>query len=356
MRVSILDLKAQYAKLKQPLDEAVLRVLASGRHVMGPELEAFEKELAAHLDIPYAVGVSSGTDALLAAAMTVDMGPGDDVVTTAFSFFATPETAVRLGARPIFADLAEDSFNVDVDDMLNKITPRTKLLLPAHLFGLQMDMTRLAETGIPVIEDAAQTLQRGIGQKTLCATLSFFPSKNLGAAGDGGAVVTRSAELADKLSIMRQHGSRPKYVHHIWGGNFRLDPIQAAVLRVKLQHLDAWNAQRQRNALRYIEQLKETPLLLPQDVPGHVWHHFVVRAPRREDLRKHLGERGVDTEVYYPLALHLQPCFARYGYKAGDCPRAEAACAEALALPVHPDLSDEQVDYVAEQIRCFYQK
>lgn len=356
MRVSILDLKAQYAKLKQPLDEAVLRVLASGRHVMGPELEAFEKELAAHLDIPYAVGVSSGTDALLAAAMTVDMGPGDDVVTTAFSFFATPETAVRLGARPVFADLAEGSFNVDVDDMLNKISPRTKLLLPAHLFGLQMDTTRLVETGIPVIEDAAQTLQRGIGQKTLCATLSFFPSKNLGAAGDGGAVVTRSAELADKLSIMRQHGSRPKYVHHIWGGNFRLDPIQAAVLRVKLQHLNDWNAQRQRNALRYIEQLKDTPLTLPQDAPGHVWHHFVVRAPRREDLRKYLAESGVDTEVYYPLALHLQPCFARYGYKQGDCPRAEAACAEALALPVHPDLSDEQVDYVAEQIRCFYQK
>lgn len=354
MRVPLLDLKAQYAKHKPALDEAALRVLASGRHVMGPELEAFEKELAAHLHLPHAVSVSSGTDALLSAAMAVGIPAGSEVVTTAFSFFATPETAVRLGAKPVFADVSPGSFNVNIDDMLNKISKKTSALIPVHLFGEQLDMTRLAATGIPVIEDAAQTLSPGIAQKTACATLSFFPSKNLGAAGDGGAVVTTNPELADKLSIMRQHGSRPKYIHHIWGGNFRMDPMQAAILRVKLKHLDAWNAQRRKNALRYIERLAGTPLLLPQDCPGHVWHHFVVRGPKREELRKHLASLEIDSEVYYPLALHQQPCFAQYGYKAGDCPNAEAACAEALALPVHPDLSDDQIDFVAETVTRFY--
>lgn len=354
MRVPLLDLKAQYSKLKPAIDEAALRVLASGRHVMGPELEAYEKELAAYLDLPHAVTVASGTDALLSAAMALGIQPGDDVVTPAYSFFATPETAVRLGARPVFCDIEEDGFNADVNDFLNKITPKTKLLLPVHLFGVQMDLSKLIATGIPVMEDASQTLAVGIGQKSACATLSFFPSKNLGAAGDGGAVVLRDPKMADLLGILRQHGSRPKYVHHVWGGNFRMDPIQAAILRVKLKELPGWNAARARNAARYTERLLGTPVRTPKDAPGHVWHHYVIRAPKREELRKYLVEREIDCEVYYPLALHLQPCFAHYGYKAGDCPRAEAASQDSLAIPVHPDLSDDQIDFVAQTIRNFY--
>lgn len=365
MRVPLLDLCAQYQKLKAPIDAAVARVLASGRYVMGPELQSFESELAAYLGTRYVVAVASGTDALLSAAMALEVGLGTgqdgagldtdaEVVTTAYSFFATPETAVRLGARPVFADLAEDSFNVDVNDLLNKCSKKTRLILPVHMFGRRLAVEPLVATGIPVIEDSAQTLVPGIGQQAACATLSFFPTKNLGAAGDGGAVVTSDAALYEKLQTLRQHGSKPKYIHHLWGGNFRMDPIQAAILRVKLPHLDAWQRERRRNADRYRERLADLPLRLPEDHPEHVYHHFVVRAPRRDELKAFLAAREIETEVYYPLALHLQPCFARFGYKPGDCPRAEAASAEALALPIHPELSAAQLDFVAESIRLFY--
>ncbi|MFO0576627.1 MAG: DegT/DnrJ/EryC1/StrS family aminotransferase [Polyangia bacterium] len=369
MRVPLIDLSAQYNALKPALDAAVARVLTSGRYVMGPELTAFEQELGAYLGGLHVVAVSSGTDALLSAAMALEIGLGTgarfgctpapaafdaEVVTTAFSFFATPETAVRLGARPVFCDIEEESLNADVDDMLGRVTPRTQAFLPVHLFGRRMELSRLIATGLPVLEDAAQTLVPGIAKDTACATLSFFPTKNLGAAGDGGAVVTRDAQLADKLGVMRQHGSRPKYVHSLWGGNFRMDPIQAAILRVKLQHLDSWNAARRSNAARYRERLADLPLRLPTDEPGHVYHHFVVRAPRRDALRAFLSERNIETEVYYPVPLHLMPCFAQFGYKSGDCPRSERAAAEVLALPVHPDLSADQIDFVAEQVRAFY--
>lgn len=364
MRVPLIDLSAQYQALKPAIDAAVGKVLASGRYVMGPELTAFEQELGAYLGGLHVVAVSSGTDALLSAAMALEIGLGTgsrfgctrdaEVVTTAFSFFATPETAVRLGARPVFCDIEEESLNADVDDMLAKVTPRTQAFLPVHVFGRRMDTSRLVATGIPVLEDAAQTLVPGIAQTTACATLSFFPTKNLGAAGDGGAVVTRDAQLADKISVMRQHGSRPKYIHSLWGGNFRMDPIQAVILRIKLKELDRWNATRRKNAERYRERLAGVPLRLPKDEPGHVYHHFVVRAPRRDELRAFLSQREIETEVYYPVPLHLMPCFAQLGYKSGDCPRAERAAAEVLALPVHPDLSEAQIDFVAEQVRAFY--
>ena len=364
MRVPLLDLSAQYQNLKAPLDAAVARVLASGRYVMGPELQAFEQELATYLGTPYVVAVASGTDALLAAAMALEVGLGTgqdlsaahgaEVVTTAYSFFATPETAVRLAARPVFADLAEDSFNADVNDLLNKCSKKTRAILPVHMFGRRMEVERLVATGIPVIEDSAQTLVPGIGQKAACATLSFFPTKNLGAMGDAGAVVTSDVKLYDKLQTLRQHGSKPKYIHHLWGGNFRMDPLQAAILRVKLQHLDVWQRQRARNAERYRHQLAGLPLRLPEDHPEHVYHHFVVRAPRRAALKAFLQSREIETEVYYPLALHLQPIFAQFGYKAGDCPRAEAASAEALALPIHAELGADQLDFVAESVRQFY--
>lgn len=377
MRVPLLDLCAQYQSLKAPIDAAVLRVLASGRYVMGPELTAFEEELARYLGVKHAVAVSSGTDALLAAAMALDLGigcglggespeqrlqAGGEVVTTAYSFFATPETAVRLGLRPVFVDVGEDGFNPDIDQMLARITPQTRAILPVHLFGRRIpdaDLKRLSDTGLPVIEDAAQTLVPGIGRQTACATLSFFPSKNLGAAGDAGAVVTDSTELYDRLTIMRQHGSRPKYVHHVWGGNFRMDPIQAAILRIKLQHLDGWHRQRRQNAAHYRAQLAELSargLVLPEDHPEHVYHHFVIRTPQRDELRKYLAEREIETEVYYPMALHLQPCFSHLGYRPGDLPRAEAAVRESLALPVHADLSSDQLDFVAESVRAFFQR
>lgn len=364
MRVPLIDLSAQYNKIRAEIDPAVAQVLASGRYVMGPEIQEFEKELGQYLGGKHVVGVTSGTDALLSAAMAVEVGLGTgksfrctrdaEVVTTAYSFFATPETAVRLGARPVFCDIAEGSFNADVGDMLSRVGKNTVAMLPVHMFGLRMDVSQLVATGIPVIEDAAQTLVPGIADQSAAATLSFFPTKNLGAAGDGGAVVTSSAELADKLQIMRQHGSKPKYIHHLWGGNFRIDPLQAAILRVKLRHLDDWQSLRRRNAARYRAQLADLPIVLPEDHPSHVYHHFVIRAPRRDALKDHLAAKQIDSEVYYPLALHLQPCFAQFGYKPGSLPRAEAASKDSLAIPVHPDLSLEQIDFVAETVRGFY--
>lgn len=393
MRVPLLDLCAQYEKLKEPIDAAVARVLKSGRYVMGPEVQAFETELAEYLQrgpggaasapagdsAPLqVVGVSSGTDALLAAAMALDFGLGCghgdgiaaehagnwhdmEVVTPAYSFFATPETAIRLGARPVFTDIEEDGWNADLGDLLGKISSRTRAILPVHLFGQRLPLESLVQTGLPILEDSAQTLVPGIGQQSRAATLSFFPSKNLGAAGDAGAIVTRDAKLYDELSIIRQHGSRPKYVHSIWGGNFRMDPIQAAILRVKLAHLPEWNEQRRRNAARYHARLADLGATValrlpphPEQAPEHVYHHFMLRAPRRDALRKFLGERDIETEVYYPLALHLQPCFSHLGYRPGSFPRAEAATREALALPIHPDLSDAQVDYVADAVWAFY--
>lgn len=367
MRVPLIDLSAQYRKIRPAIDEAVSQVLVSGRYVMGPEIERFEKELGGYLGGKHVVGVSSGTDALLSAAMALNVGLGSggsgksmvctrnaEVVTTAYSFFATPETAIRLGVRPVFCDIAEGSFNADVDDMLSRVNPNTAAILPVHMFGLRMDVTRLVATGIPVIEDAAQTLVPGIAEESDCATLSFFPTKNLGAVGDGGAVVTKDAGLAEKLSIMRQHGSKPKYVHHVWGGNFRLDPIQAAVLRVKLTHLEDWQAARRKNAARYRDGLSDLPVILPETRADHVYHHFVIRTEKRDGLKAHLSAREIDTEVYYPTPLHLQPCFAQFGYREGSLPRAEAASRESLAIPIHPDLSLEQVDFVIDSVRAFF--
>lgn len=389
-RIGLADLAAQYRALKPAIDAAVARVLESGRYVLGPEVEAFESALADYLtppgggQRPHVIALSSGTDALLAAAMGLDLGLGcgrparsglpkpdraadptvagqGEVVTTAFSFFATPETALRLGLRPVFADLEADGFNVDVGDVLSKISPRTVALLPVHLFGLRMDVAPLVATGLPVLEDAAQTLVPGLAQSTACASLSFFPTKNLGAVGDAGAVVTCDAGLSARLIDMRQHGSRPKYVHALWGGNFRMDPLQAAILRVKLAYLAAWQSARRRHAAHYhhaLAPLAQAGVLRlppsPQQAPEHVYHHFVIRAPRRDTLRGFLSARGIETEVYYPQPLHLQPCLAALGYGPGSLPRSEAAAREALALPVHPELSDSQLATVSQAVCDFY--
>lgn len=357
MRVPLLDLRAQYATIGPAIEAAVRRVLESGHYILGEDVAAFERELAAATGRPHAVAVSSGTDALLVSLMALGVGPGDEVVTTPLSFFATAGAIVRLGARPVFADIDPRTLNLDARAAAARVSRRTKAILPVHLFGRACELEPLVATGVPVVEDAAQAIGLGaLGRGTRCATLSFFPSKNLGAAGDAGAVVCEDAAFADRVRLLRAHGSRPKYVHHVVGGNFRIDTLQAAILRAKLPHLGGWNLARRRNAERHRAALAGTPLGLPEPAAEHVWHHFVVRVPdgKRDALRAHLAAREIDTEVYYPTPLHLQPCFSAFEYQPGDLPEAERACAEVLALPVHPDLSEAQLDHVAASVREFF--
>jgi dTDP-4-amino-4,6-dideoxygalactose transaminase len=354
MKVPLLDLRAQYATIAAGVEAAVKRVLESGHYILGEDVAAFERELAAATGRAHAVAVSSGTDALLAALMALGIGAGDEVVTTPLSFFATAGAIVRLGARPVFADIDPRSLNLDPEAALARVTDKTRAILPVHLFGRACELEPLRKIGVPIVEDAAQAIGLAtLGRGSACATLSFFPSKNLGAAGDAGAVICDDGDFADRLRLLRAHGSRPKYVHHVVGGNFRIDTLQAAILRAKLPHLAAWNAARRRNALRYLELLGDTPLGLPEPAAAHVWHHFVIRVPnaRRDALRAHLQSRDIESEVYYPTPLHLQPCFAALGYNPGDLPHAERACTEVLALPVHPDLTEAQQHHVAASIR-----
>jgi len=355
-RVPLLDLKAQYAPIRAEIREVIDRVCDSQVFILGPEVDALEKEVAAYCGVPFAIGMSSGTDALLAALMALDLKPGDEVITTPFSFFATAGVVSRLGARTVFADIEAESFNMDPSEAIRKITPRTRAILPVHLFGRCADLDPLlraaADRGIAVIEDAAQAIGasdasgRQAGGVGAIGCFSFFPSKNLGGFGDGGMVVTRDPQLAEKLRILRVHGSKPKYYHHIVGGNFRLDALQAAVLRVKLKYLKDWTNGRRRNAARYRQLFAQAGaiphLRLPADTPGHIYNQFVIRVPGRDAVRDQLREAGVDTEIYYPVPLHLQDCFRDLGYKKGDFPEAEAAAAEALALPIYPELTEDQ--------------
>jgi dTDP-4-amino-4,6-dideoxygalactose transaminase len=368
MNVPLLDLKLQYAALRDQIRGAIDRVCESQHFILGPEVSALETEMAAYCGARFAIGVSSGTDALLAALMAVGVGDGDEVLTTPYSFFATAGVVARLGARPIFVDVDPDTFNIDAKMVADRVTPRTKAIMPVHLFGrcAEMDpMLAAAETqNIAIIEDAAQALGardekgRAAGAIGHIGCFSFFPSKNLGAFGDGGMVVTDNEELAETLRVLRVHGSKPKYFHRIVGGNFRLDALQAAVLRVKLAYLSSWTEARRVNAQRYRDLFKEAGLLgtviLPSDVPGHIYNQFAVRVPRRDQLQAFLKQRGVGTEVYYPLPLHLQECFQSLGYRQGNFPITEQLAQEALALPVYPELTEAQQRYVVDQIRDFY--
>ncbi len=352
MKVALIDLAAQYAAHKVDIDDAIARVLSSGRYVLGDEVTSLEAELAKDLGRAHAIGVSSGSDALLASLWALGVGPGDEVVTTTMSFFASVGAIVRLGARPVFADIDGRSLQVDLEDVRRKLTKKTKAVVAVPLFGRPLQLSPME---VPIVIDGAQAIGcPHLGQPAVATTLSFFPTKNLGAVGDGGMILTDDEALADKLRVMRQHGSRPKYVHHVVGGNFRLDALQAAILRAKRPHLQGWLKTRRRNAALYRELLASTPLELPSDEEGHVYHHFVVRAPQREALRAHLQSAEIETEVYYPLPLHLQPCFAEMGHKPGDLPIAERAANEVLALPVHPDLSRAQLEHVADTIESFY--
>jgi dTDP-4-amino-4,6-dideoxygalactose transaminase len=362
VHVPMLDLTRQYAGIRDEIQAEVGKVFESQRFILGEQGAALERELAEALGAPHAIGVSSGTDALLAALMAFDVGPGDEVVVPAFSFFATAGVVSRLGAVPVFADVEPGTLTLDPGDFETKITSRTRAVIPVHLYGQAADMDAVLEVarrrGVRVIEDACQAIGaryrgRAVGTLGAAGAFSFFPTKNLGAAGDAGLVTAPGAELAARLRRLRVHGMEPKYFHAEIGGNFRLDEIQAAVLRVKLRRLAAWNARRAEIAEEYGRLLAgaagEGKLELP--VVGadrdHIYHQFVIRVPRRDAVRARLAESGIGSEVYYPVPLHLQECFASLGGKPGDLPVSERAAGEVLALPIWPELTAAEISAVA---------
>jgi dTDP-4-amino-4,6-dideoxygalactose transaminase len=359
MNVPLLDLKGQYATIRDEVREALDRVIESQHFILGPEVEALEKEVAEYSQCRFAVGVSSGTDALLAALMAFNIGPADEVLTTAYSFFATAGVIARLGATPVFVDIDRETFNIDPASIEAAITNRTRAIIPVHLYGQMADMDAILEIGrrrkIPIIEDAAQAIGaelngRRAGSLGEMGCLSFFPSKNLGGFGDGGMVITNSTELADRVVMLRNHGFRTRYHNEILGGNFRLDAIQAAVLRVKLKYLDQWTEGRQRNAALYREHIRCAQL--PVERPGrrHIYNQFVIRSSRRDELIAHLKQNEIASEVYYPVPLHLQKCFSGLGYRKGSLPVSEQAAETTLALPIYPELTPEMIRYVAAAI------
>jgi dTDP-4-amino-4,6-dideoxygalactose transaminase len=370
MKVPLLDLHAQYATLADELRSATLRVLESQQFILGPEVTALEEEIAAYTRARHAISCASGSDALLLGLMALDIKPGTEVVTTPYSFFATVAAIVRLGARPVFVDIDPLSYNISADKIDAALTPRTRAIMPVHLFGQCAEMSAIMELGerygIPVIEDAAQAIGaqdregRQAGTIGAVGCFSFYPSKNLGAAGDGGMMTANDDELAERLRMLRVHGSREKYYHRLIGINSRLDSLQAAVLRVKLPHLDSWSEARRANAARYNRLFEDAGLLEELGLPAvdggarHIFNQYVIRARKRRDaLVRHLGECGVGTDIYYPVPLHLQECFSYLGHREGDFPEAESAAQETLALPVYPELTAEQQGYVVESIRDF---
>lgn len=381
MNVPLLDLRAQYRTIKAEVDAAVAEVMESQVFILGPKVTACEEEVARYCRAAHGIGVTSGTDALLLALMAEGIGPGDEVITSPYTFFATAGSIARLGARPVFVDIDPVTFNMREDLIEAAITPRTRALMPVHLYGRMARMDRIMAIAerhrLVVIEDAAQAIgsefkgQRA-GSIGHYGCFSFFPSKNLGGAGDGGLITTQDAERAGKLRWLRNHGMNPKYYHKMIGGNFRLDALQAAVVLVKLKHLDAWTEGRQRNARRYHQLFTDAGLAgheiqLP-NLPGkvfdpqstcncrHVINQYVIRAQRRDELVAHLQKNGIGCEIYYPVPLHLQECFLSLGHQAGDFPEAEKAARETLALPVYPELTDEQARQVVKTIVGFYGK
>ena len=366
--VPVLDLAAQTRAIAAEVEPAVLEVLRGGRWVLGPAVESFERAVARALDVPHAIAVASGSDALLLALMALDLRPGDEVITSPFTFFATASAITRLGATPVFVDIGPDDFLIDADAVRAAITRRTRALLPVHLYGQCVAPEPFEEIArkhdLPVVEDAAQAIGamrdgRRAGSFGSFGCFSFYPTKNLGAAGDAGLVTTSDAGLAARVNRLRVHGSERRYEHLEVGINSRMDSIQAAVLEVKLRHLEAWTEARIERAASYDRLFREAGLAgtvrLPKVAPGsrHVFHQYVVRVAKRDALREHLRAAGIGCEVYYPIPLHLQPCFAELGYRRGDLPECELAADEVLALPMFPELTAEQQERVVDSIAAF---
>ncbi len=351
MKVPLTDLSAENGILRPALDAAFARVLDSNGFILGAEVSSFEAELAAAVGAKHAIGVSSGTDALLVALMALGVGPGDEVVTTPFTFFATAGVIARLGAKPVFADIEEATFNLDPAAAAAAVTDRTKAVIAVSLFGYPCDLPDVGS--VPIVEDAAQSIGTG-APRSICSTYSFFPAKIIGAFGDAGAVVTDDADFAERVRVLRVHGSRPKYFHAVVGGNFRIDALQAALLRAKLPGLPDTLAGRRRVAAAYRERLPGA-VTMQAHHPDQVYNYLVVRAPRRDELQAALREAGIGTAIYYPLPLHLQQCFADLGHAKGSLPIAEQAAQQVLALPCFPSMTDEQIDYVCAAIARFYQ-
>jgi dTDP-4-amino-4,6-dideoxygalactose transaminase len=366
MQVPLLDLKTQYAALKDQILPAISAVLDSQQLINGPAVKQFEDEVAKYSHTKSAIGVSSGTDALLCALMAMDIGPGDEVVTTPYTFFATAGSIARVGAKPVFVDIELDTFNIDATKIAGAITSKTKAIMPVHLFGQMADMEAIMDIArqknLRVIEDAAQSIGctykgRQCGSIGTVGCFSFFPSKNLGGLGDGGMIVTQDPALGERMAIFRGHGSKPKYFHKWVGGNFRIDTIQAAYLSIKLKYLDGWSEQRRKNARLYDELLAGAkdvtrPAIRPHNVS--IYNQYCIRVPKRDALMTHLKENGIGTEIYYPLCMHEQECFAYLGYKKGAFPNSERAAAESLALPIYPELREEQIRYVADTIKRYF--
>jgi dTDP-4-amino-4,6-dideoxygalactose transaminase len=386
MQVPLLDLKPQYQPLAAEIQAAIEKVCASQQFILGPGVKELEASVAAYSQCRHGIGVSSGTDALLLALMTLGIGPGDAVITSPFSFFATAGTIARIGARPLFCDIDPVTFNLSpaaLQTFIERYCERregellhrgsgakVRAIMPVHLYGQVADMLPLIESArryaLKVIEDAAQAIgaedaeHKRAGSFGDIGCLSFFPTKNLGAFGDAGMCVTNDAALAERMEVLRVHGGKPKYYHALIGGNFRLDELQAVVLSVKLRRLDDWSAGRQRNAAFYDAALRRARLNESIQTPHaslgvrHIYNQYVIRAQERDALRAHLTAAGVGTEVYYPVPLHLQPCFAYLGCKPGDYPQSERAAAETLALPIYPELTEAQLQYVVDTIAAYY--
>jgi dTDP-4-amino-4,6-dideoxygalactose transaminase len=364
MEVPLLDLKAQYATIKDEILAAVSEVLESQRCIGGPKVAELEEKIAAISECKFAVGASSGTDAILNCLMSLDIGAGDEIITTPFTFFATVGCICRTGAKPVFVDIDARTFNINPELIGSAVTEKTKAIMPVHLYGQMADMDPIVEIAnkyeLAVIEDAAQSItstykDRKAGSLGRAGCFSFFPSKNLGGIGDGGMIVTNDEQLYQRLFIMRNHGSKPKYYHRHIGGNFRLDPIQAAALLVKLSYLDEWSKARRGNAAYYDKKFSGTVVQTPHISPDciSIFNQYVIRVPRRDELMAHLRDNNIGCEIYYPVPAHLQECFSYLGYKEGDFPEAEQAAKEVLAIPIYPELTDEMKDYVVETVLSF---
>lgn len=390
MKVPLLDLKPQYKFLKKEVDEALIRIAESQYFILGPEVTKMEKAFNEYLGCKYSLGVSSGTDALLIALMAIDIKPGDEVIVPTFSFFATAGVVSRMNAIPVLVDSDPVTFNIIPSEIKKKITAKTKAIIPVHLFGQSCEMDEIMaiarKHNLKVVEDAAQAIGvqykdgKSVGTIGDIGCFSFFPSKNLGCFGDGGLVTTNDDILGEKLRILRVHGGEPKYYHKVIGGNFRIDALQAAILSVKLPHLDSWSEQRRKNAQTYTQLFIERGLvsetgkigfdqknkvLLPKAVfegrakavkNYHIYNQYIIRVEKRDELRKYLSEKEIATEIYYPVPFHMQECFAYLGNKPGDFPMAEQAADTSIALPIYPELSTEQQKFVVDTIKEFFEK